>query len=96
VIVIDSFAFVAILLKEAERDTFIATIAADDRRIVSALTVLESHLGGPQGRPGDSLLPHGEALNLEELPPHGFTVACFPHKVKGGSGGWTRAVALLD
>jgi len=23
-------------------------------------------------------------------------VACFPHKVKGGSGGWTRAVALID
>ena len=28
--------------------------------------------------------------------PFGFTVACFPHKVKAGSGGWTRAVALFD
>jgi kynurenine formamidase len=25
-----------------------------------------------------------------------FTVACFPHKVKAGSAGWTRAVALFD
>ena len=40
---------------------------------------------------------HMEKLcNLEQLPAHGFTVACFPHKVKGGSGGWTRAVALFD
>ena len=34
--------------------------------------------------------------DLEQLPPDGFTVVCFPHKVKGGSGGWTRAVAMLD
>lgn len=33
--------------------------------------------------------------NLEGLPPTGFTVACFPAKVKGGSAGWTRAVAIL-
>jgi len=34
--------------------------------------------------------------NLEQLPDHGFIVACFPHKVKRGSAGWTRAVALFD
>ena len=40
---------------------------------------------------------HMEKLtNLEALPPHGFTVCCFPAKVKGGSAGWTRAVAILD
>ena len=39
---------------------------------------------------------HMEKLcNLELLPPNGFTVACFPYKVKGGSAGWTRAVALF-
>lgn len=26
----------------------------------------------------------------------GYTVACFPTKIKGASGGWTRAVAILD
>jgi kynurenine formamidase len=40
---------------------------------------------------------HMEKLcNLERLPTDGFTVACFPHKVKGGSAGWTRAVAMFD
>ena len=40
---------------------------------------------------------HMEKLhNLEGLPPFGFTVACFPAKVKGGSAGWTRAVAIIE
>ncbi len=40
---------------------------------------------------------HMEKLhNLEVLPPHGFTVSCFPHKIKGASAGWTRAVAILE
>jgi len=40
---------------------------------------------------------HMEKLqNLEQLPAHGFAVACFPHKIKGASGGWIRAVALFD
>ncbi len=34
--------------------------------------------------------------NLDKLPVSGFTVVCFPVKVKGGSGGWTRAVAIMD
>lgn len=34
--------------------------------------------------------------NLDQLPPSGFTVACFPVKIKGASGGWTRAVAIFD
>lgn len=40
---------------------------------------------------------HLEKLhNLEVLPPSGFTVSCFPHKIKGASAGWTRAVAIFD
>jgi kynurenine formamidase len=40
---------------------------------------------------------HLEKLhNLEALPPHGFTIACFPVKIRGASAGWTRAVAMLD
>jgi kynurenine formamidase len=34
--------------------------------------------------------------HLEDLPPFGFTVACFPAKVRGASAGWTRAVAIFD
>jgi kynurenine formamidase len=40
---------------------------------------------------------HLEKLhNLEALPPTGFTVACFPFKIRGASAGFTRAVAILD
>lgn len=34
--------------------------------------------------------------NLETLPDTGFTVACFPTKVRGASAGWTRAVAIFE
>jgi kynurenine formamidase len=40
---------------------------------------------------------HLEKLhNLESVPSHGFTVACFPMKIRGASAGWTRAVAILN
>jgi kynurenine formamidase len=40
---------------------------------------------------------HLEKLhNLEALPPTGFTIACFPVKIRAASAGWTRAVAILD
>ena len=40
---------------------------------------------------------HLEKLhNLEALPGHGFTIACFPVKIRGASAGWTRAVAIVD
>ncbi len=39
---------------------------------------------------------HLEKLhNREALPAHGFTLACFPVKIRGASAGWTRAVAIL-
>lgn len=40
---------------------------------------------------------HLEKLhNLEALPSHGFTISCFPHKIRGASAGWTRAVAIIE
>lgn len=40
---------------------------------------------------------HLEKLhNLEALPDHGFTVSCFPVKIRGASAGWTRAVAIVE
>ena len=40
---------------------------------------------------------HLEKLhNLEALPSDGFTIACFPVKIRGASAGWTRAVAIFD
>ncbi len=34
--------------------------------------------------------------NLDALPDHGFTVVCFPAKIKDASAGWTRAVAIVE
>ena len=34
--------------------------------------------------------------NLEVLPPHGFMISCFPHKIRAASAGWTRAVAIIE
>lgn len=40
---------------------------------------------------------HLEKLhNLEVLPSSGFYISCFPHKIRGASAGWTRAVAIFD
>ena len=39
---------------------------------------------------------HIEKLaNLDKLPLTGYTVICLPVKVKGGSAGWTRVVAVM-
>lgn len=40
---------------------------------------------------------HLEKLhNLEVLPSTGFTIACFPVKIRSASAGWTRAVAIFE
>ncbi|MFV0644849.1 MAG: cyclase family protein [Sphingomonadaceae bacterium] len=40
---------------------------------------------------------HIEKLhNLEAIPGSGFMISCFPHKIRGASAGWTRAVAIFD
>ena len=40
---------------------------------------------------------HIEKLaNLEQLPAAGFTISCFPFKIKAASAGFVRAVAILE
>lgn len=40
---------------------------------------------------------HMEKLSaLDTLPATGFTISCFPMKLKGGSAGFTRAVAIFE
>lgn len=40
---------------------------------------------------------HIEKLaNLDQLPPTGFTVSCFPFKIKRASAGFVRAVAIFE
>ena len=57
-----------------------------------ATLIWEGHKAGR-----DRAYCHLEKLHqLEKLPGHGFTVACFPVKLRRTSAGWTRAVAILD
>ncbi len=37
-----------------------------------------------------------QLVNLDRLPSYGFKVVCFPVKIEGASGGWSRVVAILD
>ncbi|MCR9123987.1 MAG: cyclase family protein [Phyllobacteriaceae bacterium] len=40
---------------------------------------------------------HMEKLaNLDQLPPTGFMISCFPYKIKRASAGFTRAVAIFE
>ena len=52
-------------------------------------------------REGDSYRITGskaweKLTTLEQLPPFGFKVACFPVKIEAASAGWTRCVAMVD
>lgn len=66
-------------------------IAEDFAKHHDASVIWEGHFAGIEQE-----YCHMEKLtNLEQLPPYGFKVACFPIKVKGASGGWVRPVAML-
>ena len=40
---------------------------------------------------------HIEKLhNLDKLPSKGFSISCFPVKIRAASAGWTRAIAIID
>ena len=52
--------------------------------------------GRSQGRSRKAYCQIEKLANLEHLPATGFTVCCFPVKVKGGSAGFSRVVALLE
>ena len=40
---------------------------------------------------------HIEKLaNLDQLPPTGWTMSCFPFKIKAASAGFIRAVAIME
>ncbi len=52
----------------------------------------EAHYAGREGE----YLQIERLSNLEKLPgPTGYTVAVFPARIAGASGGWTRAVAIV-
>jgi kynurenine formamidase len=45
------------------------------------------------------ILPYAQIerlVNLKDVPVHGFKIACFPLKIKGGSAGPARVVAIVE
>lgn len=67
-------------------------MAEDFRRTGDGRVVWPAHFAGITRE-----YCHIEKLaNLDQLPPFGFKVACFPIKVARGSAGWCRAVAIIE
>ena len=68
--------------------TFTAKRYAETR---DAGLIWEGHKAGREG-----IFLHLEKLTrLDELPATGFTVSCLPVKIRNGSAGWCRAIAIL-
>ena len=67
-------------------------IAEEFRKTGDPAIIWEAHFAG---------IEHGychleKLANLDRIPsPHGFKVSCFPMKIKNGSAGWSRVVAIL-
>lgn len=67
-------------------------IAEEFKQTKDASLIWEAHFAGIQQE-----YYHIEKMtNLDKLPPFGFKVACFPIKIKHGSAGWVRPVAILN
>ena len=67
-------------------------IVDEFQRTRDASIIWEGHFAGIE-----KAYCHIEKLTgLDQLPPFGFTFFCFPIKIKGASGGWIRAVGLIE
>lgn len=72
-------------------DTSFAAMAEEFKRTGNGAVLWPAHFAGIERE----YCQLEKLANLEQLPPHGFEVMCFPIKVQGGSGGWSRVVALV-
>ena len=54
--------------------------------------IWEGHLAGKE----KAYCQIEKLTNLDKLPSFGFKVICLPIKIKGGSAGWSRVVAILE
>ena len=69
-----------------------SVIVEEFQKTGNASIIWEGHFAGIE-----KAYCHIEKLNgLDKLPPMGFTFFCFPVKIKGASGGWIRAVAMIE
>ena len=73
-------------------DAPLSLIAEKFAQTHDASLIWEGHKAG-----AECIYCHMEKLNhLEQLPPFGFRVICFPVNIKNGSAGWTRPVAIIE
>jgi kynurenine formamidase len=73
-------------------DRSFSSIAAEFQRTRDARILWEAHFAGLERE----YCQIEKLANLELIPqPHGFWVSALPVKIKGGSAGWCRAVAMV-
>lgn len=72
-------------------DTSFEAMAEEFKRTGNGAVLWQAHFAGIERE----YCQLEKLTNLDLLPPYGFEVICFPIKVQGGSGGWTRVVALV-
>lgn len=66
-------------------------IAGDFKATGDSSLIWEGHFAGIEKE-----YYHMEKMSgLDQLPPHGFKVACFPVNIKSASAGWVRPVAII-
>jgi kynurenine formamidase len=73
-------------------DRPLPSIAEDFRRTKDPSLIWEAHYAGIE----KGYFQIEKLTNLDQLPSYGFTLFCFPIKIKAASAGWIRAVALVD
>lgn len=73
-------------------DRPLALIEEEFKETGDASLIWEAHFAGIERE-----YYHMEKMaKLDQLPPFGFKIACFPIKIKAASAGWCRAVAIFD
>jgi kynurenine formamidase len=73
-------------------DRPLSLIAEEFEKTGDASLIWEGHFAGIERE-----YYHMEKMNnLDQLPPFGFKIACFPIKIKAASAGWCRPVAMFD
>ncbi|MDR1066487.1 MAG: cyclase family protein [Clostridiales bacterium] len=66
-------------------------IAEDYSKSHDASIIWEGHLAGKTA----PYFQMEKMTNLDRLPPFGFRLICVPIKIKGGTAGWVRPIAIL-
>ncbi|QBH95187.1 cyclase family protein [Limnobaculum zhutongyuii] len=73
-------------------DRPLSLIAEEFEKTGDSSLIWEGHFAGIERE-----YYHMEKMNnLDQLPPFGFKIACFPVKIKAASAGWCRPVAMFD